>query len=345
MKNGLLVSIVFSFFSSYAQNLTLEAIHYGINNQPISIEKKYESESKLIYVSHTNAGSLYLQDDIIKKSDTIIIEESLFEIVRINPKDKLTSLDGFTLLSDDSSKTLTLSIYNFEKDEYLGDTLFPADFNTTDFIYDLKHSRLNQIIENKIIVPYDSLIFKEKTKTFFVNKIPVKCEFYNSKGMLHLITSCTAFLNTMNCKSYNPNSPTELISVDTIRWNKDTSEIEWLKTINIWDKHYLYKYYIDNKQLVISTNERQDTIQYLHLNKSKIVANLITENLFYYDFPLSFYLKFDFDRQKIVKRRNSTGYTKSYNYDFDVKQRIIGKSISINDTITQHIKYRHFETN
>ncbi len=339
MKTVLLAIILISSLSSYPQQLILEAVHFNQKDQPVRIERKYKDNSKLLYVTHLNWGSRCLQDEIIRNGDTTIIEETLFEIVRTEKQDIFTSLDGFAILLSDSGITKTLSLYNFERDEYLGDTTLPVEFDTEDFTYNLRHSRVNLILDAKINVPFDSMVFKEKTKTFYVNKIPMRIEFCNSKGVNQQITLCELSLNTMNCKSYNPNSVNELISSSTVNWNKDTTEIDWLLKVERWEKTYFTKYLIDDKQLIKCETQHQDTI--LFLNKKAIFTNLVTEHLIYTDFPFTFHLKFDFDLQNIAERK-SKNYHETRKYNFDEKERIKEETIIINDTLYRTIEYKYY---
>ena len=342
MKRSLLILALFSSPSGFSQNLTIEALYYNTRNEPIKVERKYESKSGKVFVKHTNTYSQYLQDYQIKKGDTTIIEETLFEIVRTTQKDKLTSLDGFAILKNDSTKTKTLSLYNFERDEYLGDTVLPINYDTENFVSDMRKTRVSDIIQNKINVPLDSLIFKEKTKTYFVNSIPAIIEFYDSKDFNHLTSFCSVLSNIMVCKSYIKQPSIDLISIDTIKWNKDTTVVTFRNDDKRWKDIYFIDYHIQNRLKILFTKDKQETTQYLYLDKRKIFTNIITGNLIYYDFPFSFNLKFYFERQKILHKRSNRRNRKFNKYKFDKNQRVIRKEITINDTLNRYVEYEYF---
>ena len=345
MKIASYISVILSFYSSFSQSLTLEALHFTSDNVLVRIERKYQTKSENnIYVTHTNFRSLFLQDSLVKKGDTTIVVETLFEIPRTNQEDKLTSLDGYAVTSYDSiNNTMTLSVFNDEsidtENRYLGDTILPIDFDTETFIHDLQKSRLRKIHAGLINVPLDSLIYKEAIKLQTINNVPIQIDFYDSGGILHLSKYCSIDSNSVICKSKFMDDTTRYYQVDSINFNADTTHVQWKTSSLRWGTTYHTDYHIYDNRMVICG---KDTIEYIQENFTFI--NLITENLIYSDFPYHFSLKFDFDRQKVTKVKFHRNDLEVINYEYDQEGEILRKNIFVNDQLTKYIKYQKKNT-
>jgi len=340
MKTASFIIVFFSFYVSFSQELTREALHYNSDHVLVRIERKYQSKLKNIYVTHTNWGSIYLQDSLVRKGDTTILIETLFEIPRINPLDIMTSLDGYVITSQDSiNNTMTLSLFNDEsfetEDKFLGDTILPIDFDLENFIYDLQESRLRRIHTGQIKVSLDSLIYMEAIKIKTINKLPIRIDYYDSGGNLHLSKFCSNEPGSIICLSKSIKDTGQYFPIDSIHFNEGKSHVQWKYSLPKRDTTYLTDYQIYDKGMVINA---RDTIEYLPGNRT--FTNLINSNLIYYDFPFKFSLKFDFDRQKVTRINFSNRPLKVISYDFDSEGNIIRKNIFVDGQIIRYVEYQ-----
>ncbi len=338
-----LLPVLFSILSisAFSQKLTLEAVYSNNKNEPYRIERKYEGESKLYYVVHYNQGSRCLAEETYKKGDSLIVEETIYDVVQYTPQDRLTMADGFVVNPFDSGDTKTYSLFSFEKNLELGDTILPSDYDSEYFLWGLREMRLKKILENKIQVPIDSLTYKEKTIIYYLNELPVKIEFFGHDKTNHLSMYGEVNSNSLICKWFKNYPTKKYFRFDTISWNSDSTELNVILHRFAWDKMHSHHSIQNNKQLVISTDEHQDTLNYLE--RSNIFRDRIVEILVYTDFPYTFDLKFNYDRHKLVERKNDYGYHKIGKYSFDENGKIIGKNIFINDSIQSHVEYQYFE--
>lgn len=298
MKFLILIAITLLGNEAFSQSLICQAVYYNPQKEPFRIQRKYLSESKEIYVYLSNSRSYYLQDSFYFSGDTTIMEETLYEIVRLNNLDKHTDLIGYVYSPDSLKQTQTLSLYDSEYKQ-LGDTTLPyeADFD----IYELRNSRVPRILSNEIKVPLDSLIYREKTRTYFLNGIPVIVDSYSRDGTFQSSIKCQAFNDGMICRNVKKDLD-KLISVDSIKWNSDTSRLEWIKTVAVWDntKYYRDFHFISNT-LISHSQKQNDTTEYLAKNPA--AADLIIEDLLYFDNSAAFELKYPFNGPKTLKEK------------------------------------------
>ena len=332
-------TLILTSLTSFSQNLTVDAIYYNKDGNPYKIERKHTDDQSVLYVRHNNSNSVCVKRQTTIRQDTTIVQETYYNIFREKTKlEKFSDCDSWMVSSTNNGDTVTLTGYAW--DEFVGDTVLTGKDakESWNFADRIKSARVPMILDDKIHVSLDSLVPNESFKAYYVDGLPVKIEQFNSKQDKHTLTACELSDNMMICKSYFYKETIELFQTDTISWNKDTTEIEWIKNRFEFNKVQTTKYKLNNNTLTITTENNRKEIEFLY--GSDIFQNLLTSNLVYNDVLYYMELRL-FDRQKTVKVVSQNGQSTNNKFTFDEQKRITSQVIYQDQELQKRIVYNY----
>ncbi|MBP6312237.1 MAG: hypothetical protein KA408_08225 [Flavobacteriales bacterium] len=317
----------------------MDATYFDKDGNPYKIEQKYSNDQSVMYVRHDNKNSVCVKRETLHGQDTTIVQECYYIIYREKTKlDYFLECDTWSVASTNNGDTVTLTGYAW--DEFVGDTVLVGEAakESWNFSDRINSARVSQILEGKIKVSLDSLIPKESYRAYYVEGLPVKIEWLNSKREKHALTTCSLSDNTLICESYFYKETLELYEVDTIKWNMDTSEITWSSIRLDWKKNYKTNYSIDGNKLTVTVDNNKKEVEFL--DNKNIFQNMIISNLLYNDVLYYMELRL-FDRQKIIKVVPANGKVTTNKYVFDNQDRITVQETFQDQELQKRIEFNY----
>lgn len=308
----------------FCQELKVEATYWDEDNTLYKIERKYSDarHNAILYVRHTNENSVCVKKTEIVRRDTLIVQVDYCDLNRKKTKlENFSESDIQTVSSSKNKDSVTVSFYKglFS----LGDTLLTgsAARNNYELVRKIKDNRLALILTNDISIKPDSLNSTETVRSYFVKNNLVKTEVINSEKTTYGVSYCTFSGNKMVCKEYQDNnSRARVLSVDSLVWNADTTEIMWYTFKKEVNKKYVIKYVLNkNKLKLIIKDVLQKEITFV--SDKNLFHKLVASNLIYND-PMYSCELYQFDMKRISKIWLPNDQEHSIEYIYDKQKRV-----------------------
>lgn len=347
MKNRIqTILILLITQTSFSQQLTVEAIYYDNHEVPYKIERKYSDNNLVTYITHFNQGSVCVKRLTSFSGDTTIVKEASYGI--FNEKTKLElfqDCETWSVSSNMIGDTAWLKGYKMEYSPdtmtFVGDTILTGESakNSWDFSERIKKVRVPLILSGKMTINTDSLILDETVIAYFIKSIPVKVEIFDSKNKKYCTSTGSFSKNKLIWKRYFTNKGNIAFQIDTILWNKDTTEIIWHSTRTDDVKwNTVTKYHVNGSQLKIDFSDSlKKEIEYL--DRKSIFRNMLIGDFIYSDVLYYMELRY-FDREKIVSV-TTNGQTSKNKYSFDQQGRIVEQLAYDKGQLQKRVTYKY----
>jgi hypothetical protein len=351
MSNRILTILILFFTQiSNGQKLTVEAVYYDNLEAPFKLERKYTNNDNEIYITHGNKGSVCVNRQTTNIGDTTIIKEASYRIFTKNKIEAFQGCDNWLFSSNNAGDTVWVGGYNmdFSPDSMhlIVDTTLTGEAakNSRDFLERINKIRVPLILSGKMTINTDSLILNETVISYLLNGIPVKVEVFDSSNNKYstskgeLSKNKLIWTRNLTDKKGNP------FQIDTISWNKDTTEIIWL-TNRLDDVQWntILKYSINGNQLKIVLSETSK-MEIEYLDGKSIFGNMLIGAFMYsyvlYNMELPNMKLQYLDREKIVSV-TTNGQTYNYDYTFDKQGRVVEQLTYVNGKLNERVKYKY----
>ena len=329
---------------SFCQQLAIEAVYYNKDEVPYKLERKYVDKDVVTYVAHYNRSSVCVKRQTYFSGDTIIIKEASYSILNKKTRiEQFQDCDNWIVSSNIKGDTAWLKGYRTDISSdsiiLIGDTILigEAAKESMDFSERIKNARVPLILDKKMIIKMDSLILGETVFAYYLNSIPVKVEVYDSDNK-HYSTILGAFYpSKLIYKNYFKDDGLSF-EVDTVSWNKDTTDIRWSSTSFEQKQLSISKFKMEGNTLQVffdDTTKKQ--IEYL--DNRYLFQNLLIGKLIYSDVLYYMELRY-FDREKILSSIENKRVI-SNKYTFDTENRIIEQVLYNNGQFQKRVEYKY----
>ena len=342
----LTILILFITQTSFCQQLKVEAVYYDNHEVPYKIERKYSDNNLITYITHSNQGSVCVKRLTTFSGDTTIIKETSYSI--FNEKTKLEMFqecESWSVSSNTTGDTTWLKGYKMEYSPdtmiLVGDTMLTGESakNSWDFSERIKKARVPLILNGGMKINTDSLILNETVIAYFLNSIPARVEVFDSKNKKYSTSTGSFSKNKLIWKRYFNDNGNMPFQIDTISWNKDTTEIVWhsSRTDGV-KRNTVTKYLVNGTQLMINFSDSlKREIEYL--DRRNIFRNMLIGDFIYSD--VLYYIELRYlDREKIMSV-TTNGQTSKNKYTFDQHGRIVEQLAYDKEQLQKRVTYKY----
>ena len=342
----LTILILFITQTSFSQQLIVEAVYYDNRDVPYKIERKYSDNNVITYVTHDNQGSVCVKRQTYNSGDTTIIKETSYRIYNKKTKiEEFQDCENWMFSSNTKGDTVWLKGYKMDYSSdtmhLIGDTVLTGEAakNSWDFSERIKKLRVPLVLNGEIKVNMDSLILNETVFAYFLKGIPVKVEVFDSKNKKYSTSTGSFSKNKLIWKRYFTAKGNMPFQIDTILWNKDTTEIVWhsSRTDDVkWNT--VTKYQINGIQLKFDLSDNLKK-EIAYLDSESIFRNMLIGDFIYSDVLYYIELRY-FDREKIVSV-STNGQASKNKYSFDKQGRIVEQLAYDKEQLQKRVTYKY----
>lgn len=235
---------------SFCQACKAQAVYSNRDSKPYRLERKYvfDVDTSCLYLRVTAEDQVYIHQRRDRIGDTLVLVQEYGRAIRkMKSTGYFTEYDHYEVTRRKWSRKQKVLCY---KDGSLMAELTVSRKLLDSFPVWEKRSYIDKILVGNIFLLPDSLIKQETVRSYFFQGQLFRAEWLGAKDRIYNVEYYQRSGNLYTAqKIHCDEDSTWLYRLDTISWNKDTTEIGHVVYRSDWKQHFFTRYVLGEHAL------------------------------------------------------------------------------------------------